>query len=72
MNEDRRILGYEFRTTCFLDLMKLNINIYTSLDQDSPEFQINHPQNTNEINIFLKTGDIMMARNYLMNKIKFR
>ena len=22
----------------FSDLMKLNINIYTSLDQDSPEF----------------------------------
>ena len=52
MNEERRILGYEFRTTCFSDLMRLNINMYTSLDQDSPELQINHPQNTGEINSF--------------------
>ena len=34
--------------------MRLNINIYISLDQDSPEFKINHPQNTGEINIFQK------------------
>ena len=39
--------------------MKLNINIYTSLDQDAPEFQINHLQNAGEINI--KTGNIIKA-----------
>ena len=54
MNEERRILGYEFISLAFSDLMRLNINKYTSLDQYSPEFQINHPQNTGEINIFLK------------------
>ena len=46
--------GTNLELLAFSDLMRLNINIYTSLDQDSPEFQINHPQNTGEINIFLK------------------
>ena len=30
----------------------MRINIYSSLDQDHPEFEINHPHNTGEINIF--------------------
>ena len=46
--------GTNLELLAFSDLMRLNINIFTSLDQDSPEFQINHPQNTGEINIFLK------------------
>ena len=36
--------------------MRLNISIYSSLDQDALEFQIYNPKNTSEINIF--TGDI--------------
>ena len=49
--------GTNLELLAFSDIMRLNINIYTSLDQDSPEFQINNPQNTGEINIFLKTWD---------------
>ena len=64
--------GTNLELLAFSDLMRLNINIYTSLNQDSPEFQINNPQNTGEIYIFLKTWDIMKACNYLMNKMKFR
>ena len=45
--------GTNLELLAFSDLMRLNINIYNSLDQDTPEFQINHPQNTGEINIFL-------------------
>ena len=65
--------GMNLELLTFSDLMRLNINIYTLLDQDSLEFQINHPQNKGEINIFLKNiRDIMKACNYLMNKKKFR
>ena len=39
----------------FSDLMRLNINIYTSLNQEDPEFKIDHPQNTGWINIFLRS-----------------
>ena len=35
--------------------MRLNININTSLDQEDPEFKIDHPQNTGWINIFLRS-----------------
>ena len=46
--------GTNLELLAFSDLMRLNINIYTSLDQEEPEFQINHPQNEGEINIFLR------------------
>ena len=35
------------------------INIHTSLDQDHPEFEINYPHNTGEINIFKEIGETM-------------
>ena len=53
-----RRVGYldtNLERLAFSKLTKLNINIYTSLDQVSLEFQINHSQNTDEINIFLKS-----------------
>ena len=34
--------------------MRLNINIYTSLDQKDQELKIDHSQNTGSINIFLR------------------
>ena len=46
--------GTNLELLAFSDLMRLNISIYTSLDQEEPEFQINHPQNEGEINIFLR------------------
>ena len=47
--------GTNLELLAFLDLMRLNIKIYTSLDQDDPEFKIDHPQNTGWINIFLRS-----------------
>ena len=38
----------------FSDLMRLNICIYTSLDQQEPEIEINHPHNSGTICIFLR------------------
>ena len=38
--------GTNLELLAFSDLMRLNINIYTSLDQEDPEFKIDHPQNT--------------------------
>ena len=38
--------GTNLELLAFSDLMKLNINIYTSLDQEDPVFKIDHPQNT--------------------------
>ena len=35
--------------------MRLNINIYTSLDQKDQEFKIDHSQNTCSINILLRS-----------------
>ena len=35
-------------------MMRLNISIYTSLDQKFPEVEINHPHNIGVINFFLK------------------
>ena len=64
--------GTNLQLLVFSDLMRLNINIYTSLDQDSPEFQINHPQNASDINIFLKNWRHYEGCNYLMNKMKLR
>ena len=46
--------GTNFELLDFSDLMRININIYTSLNQDHQEFAINHPHNTNEINTFLR------------------
>ena len=37
----------------FLDMMELNISIYTSLDQNFPEVKINHHLFIRVINIFL-------------------
>ena len=36
----------------FYDMMRLNISIYTSLDQKFPEVEINHPHNIGVINLF--------------------
>ena len=47
--------GINLELLAFSDLMKLNINIYTSLDQVDPEFKIDHPQNTGWINIFQRS-----------------
>ena len=47
--------GTNLDILAFSDLMRLNINIYTSLDQEDQEFKIDHPQNTDWINIFLKS-----------------
>ena len=33
----------------------MNIYIYTSLDQEEPEFQIDHPQNMGLLNIFFRS-----------------
>ena len=38
--------GTNLELLAFSDLMRLNINIYTSLDQEDSEFKIDHPQNT--------------------------
>ena len=38
----------------FYDLMRLNISIYTSLDQQEPEIEINHPYNSNTICMFFR------------------
>ena len=38
-------LGTNLELLAFSDLMRLNINIKTSLDQVAPEFKIDHPQN---------------------------
>ena len=38
----------------FSDIMKLNICIYTSLNQKSPEVEINHPHSTGVINFYLR------------------
>ena len=35
--------------------MRLNINIYTSLDQEDSELKIDHPQNACWINIYLRS-----------------
>ena len=37
--------GTNLKLFAFSDLMRLNINIYTSLNQEDPEFKIDHPQN---------------------------
>ena len=55
----------------FLDLIRLNVNIYTSLDQDVPEFRINYVQNTGKINI-KNAGDIIKAWSCQIDKIRFR
>ena len=51
----RWILRTNLELLAFSDLMKLNINIHTSLDQEDPKFKIYHPQNTSWINIFLRS-----------------
>ena len=38
----------------FSDMMRLNISIYTSLDQKFPEVEINLPHNIWDINHFLR------------------
>ena len=38
----------------FSDMMRLNISIYTSLEQKFPEIEINHPHNIGVINHFLR------------------
>ena len=37
------------------DMMGLNISIYTSLDQNFHEVEINHPHNIGVINLFLRS-----------------
>ena len=41
--------GINLKLLTFSDLMKLDINIYISLDQEVSEFQINYTENTDEI-----------------------
>ena len=38
----------------FSDMMRLNICIFPSLDQNFPEVEINHPDNIGVINIYLR------------------
>ena len=46
--------GTNIELLAFSDLIRININIYTSLNQDHSEFKINHSHNTGERNIFLR------------------
>ena len=38
----------------FSDIMRLNIGIYTLLDQNAPEVEINHPHNIGVISLILR------------------
>ena len=38
----------------FSDLMRININMFTSLDQITPEFEINRPHNISKFEYFFK------------------
>ena len=49
-----RILRASLEIMTFSDLMRLNIRIYTSLDQQEPEKEINHPHNSGIICILLR------------------
>ena len=46
--------GNKFKNHGISNLMRLNISIYASLDQQEPEIKINHPHNSGTIIIFLK------------------
>ena len=39
---EEKDISVQIRTTSLSHLMRLDINIYISLDQDAPQFQINH------------------------------
>ena len=47
--------GTNLELLAFSDLMRLNINIFTSINQEDPKFKIDHPQNTGWVNIFLRS-----------------
>ena len=44
--------GTNLEIISFSDLIRININMFTSLDQITPEFEINHPNNLSLIWIF--------------------
>ena len=56
-----RFWGTNLEIMAFSDMMRLNICIYTSLDRNAPEVEINHPHNIGVISLFFykETGDIM-------------
>ena len=58
--------GTNLELLAFSDLMRLNINIKTSLDQDAPEFKIDHPQNMVQKISSLNHGDTMKLNNLMI------
>ena len=56
---ERIEFGIMFKNKSILWLLRLNISIYTSLNQQEPNIQINHSHNSGSISIFWENFGIM-------------